>query len=350
MKKTCLFVCPVNLESHYNFNKIHLESLRKTYDLQVFTLRNQNNSFFNNLNTIYFDFNLSFQNLFPEFFLEFIKTIICFFKVKYIFNLSSFDNIIIATYHELPLYLVRFPRETYLINHNNLSGYYNSKNSLKKYIQRNIFKRYNHICLSKNSKDYMLKLTDNKVCYIQHGLPEPFINDIDENCIINNIIDLKNKFIFIPSLRNCDINFFEKLLNSDELSKFLEQNRLELIILSKKIFNIKLHNRNIKFIESWLNKNDYKVLFKNAKLIVLNYSDSFKYRSSGVFFECVSNNKKFITNYVDFLDDYKFYNIGNIIYNDLNSFIRLLKNEIYYSKENKNYNKEYFKVKGYEKL
>lgn len=218
-------------------------------------------------------------------------------NIKKNIDFSKYDYIIFSSYEESSFLFANFKFRCYLINHNNLSGI---NKSIKKYIIKKISKSNRLIVLHENFVD-LLNQKGIESMYVAHGLPKkiksPYSIVLEQNSIGIQKADL---IIFSPSSSSSDNVFFEKLISDLGFIKFIEENNILLILKG----NYVSCSESILILESFLDQKDYDKIFDISDVILINYNENFKNRVSGVFYECIANNKIILTS------KYFFYNLG----------------------------------------
>lgn len=273
-----LFIDPVSLDGHINFNKIHLQSLLKQpIDLDCIFVEGYRKR-------------LGLQGIdeaysIPQNIIKTNKGGLAYrwsiYKalrlIKKNVGLSDYDKIIISCYEEISLALSFFPK-SYIINHNNLC---NLNNSLKKFFYRLVSHRHNHLVLNTTSFNYLKEIGVSNVKQIGHGLVDPY--HFEKRRFDNGYS------IFTPSLGSTDREFVQTLIDDESFRQYLKGNKIQLIVRGNYIIhdsdNITVMNRHLSF-------NQYVDLFMNSDCLLICYPLSFKYRVSGVLLEAIANNKK----------------------------------------------------------
>jgi hypothetical protein len=210
-------------------------------------------------------------------------------KVKF----SFFDVIILASYEPVSLFFANITDPMLIINHNTISGLDNSK--IKEFFTQRISKRNTHVVFDDDMRQRLIQLRITKIEIIPHGYNKPFaIKDYNVHLDLFSEKDIK-KFaksfiVFIPSSGSVDNNFVSQILQNKKFNEFLIDKNILFFIKGKYTINKDL-NKNIILIERRLTDFEYKCLFTISAVILLPYGNNFKYRTSGVLFECFSNNK-----------------------------------------------------------
>jgi len=302
-----LYIDPLCNDGHINFNTIQLSSLfKQSPEIDCIFEKRYNEKLPINTNVIY-ELNISKSNgrwkgISNRF--NLIKNLI---KIKKHINLEHYDAIILSQYDELSILLANFP-SSFLINHTNISDI--SKFKIKRVLFKLISKRHNQLVLDKSSFEYAKKLGLENIYLLKHGIPDRFniqnsTHSLDS--ILKTKIQKNAKLVFAPSSGSCDTQFLIRLTHDIKFQEFLNQSDTFLIL---KNFNVDFKSPNILNIDRPLTMAEYRYLFMKADIIFLPYPKTFQYRSSGVFFEVLANNKKCLVSSAPTFKDY-YYIIGS---------------------------------------
>lgn len=191
----------------------------------------------------------------------------------------KYDAVIFSSYDTTTFWLMPYlmNRHVFLIDHNNIGEIDKSKIKLTmmKLIQRNI----THIVFNDYMKQFMISKGIKRVELIPHG-------------IISDVLHINNEtnIIFCPSSTSSDKNFVKSLMRSDEFSDFLENEQYVFYVKGSYKDILPKSNR-IKIIATYLTDEEYRSLFLRSKIILLPYINTFRYRCSGVMFECFAFRK-----------------------------------------------------------
>lgn len=269
--------------NHQNFNKIHISALlKKGYELTLVGRPKQFIEFASQKNVKIVEMPSALPFLSKE---SHIQDIIALAWIRINFRLSKYDIVIIPTYDIVATFLFRTSKPTILINHNNvdrLSGSYTG--AIKLALTRMMPKNYIHVCLDQETEERMKVLLPTKsVFHVPHGVCTP-----SKNLSKPSFISEGERFVVIPINSNYDKDTLADLLQSKILHNYLiEQN---IVLYIKKQLPYNGFCSNIRLIDSTLEKTQYDYLIENAKAVILPYGRNFKYRCSGIFFECVARN------------------------------------------------------------
>jgi len=307
-----LFIDYRSIKAHQNFNKIHIDVLIRQG--HVLTLLGKKGQYDN----IYDTPQLSKKVIPDVFFKKFplaqiserLREIICLFWIMKKFNLSSFDLIIIPTYDILSFFLFRIKNKTLIINHNNVSQL---DNKVKLWLTKTLPRHYIHIALNTRMREQLIKLLPGmRVYYIPHGILNSEINER-----VPSFINKGVPFLFCPINSNFDFPFLQRIISSEELDKYLKCTGQ--ILYVKKSIGLTTNSSNIIHTSS-ISDLDYNYMLSHAKTVLLPYGREFKYRCSGILFECVNFNVPVLATDIEDMVIYK--DVVNItFFNDVSSLI-----------------------------
>lgn len=216
--------------------------------------------------------------------LIFILTLI---YIKLNISFKDYDGVVISGFDEISLGLFPLCKNMHLICHGNAGDF---TNSIKRYFMKklschNSFIVFNNYMLQP-FHDYGIK----NIHVVSHGCLPPFLT-----CANNKIKDIDTSgydiVVFHPSIRPDDV-FIDKLVSNEYLKKTLIQEHILLILRGNSHNN--MDNGNIKYINRHLTQEQYRQMFLASDIILLAYPENFKYKVSGVSYECVSNDKRIL--------------------------------------------------------
>ncbi len=294
--KTILFVDLNCSFGHNNINKIYIDKLEKAgYNVELAMTK----SYFENLQL--FDKKLYIE--LPEKYFYYnsklmfrINQYLLLILIKNKCKNVSFEFVFFSFFEETSFYFSRFSEKSYLMVHGNAENLFNK---FKYYFLSKISRRtvINFLVFSDDLKRLFNSKNIYNVIVSQHGCPKPLINSVivknqfknflrSINCIHND-----DKFLFIPNANKFGNNFIYKLLLNIQFLDYINLNKINIIIKHQKI---DVNSDRIYFIPNSINNNIYNSILLNSYVILLNYPDSFQYRVSGIFFECIANDKPMI--------------------------------------------------------
>lgn len=291
-----LYIDPFSSTSHANFNRLHIEAIRKnTVDLHFVFKEAYYKEVGVQASDVDYSIPLSCYVQNKGGLINRLYMCLVWWKIRQHVCLKQYDKIIVAAYEEISLFFAFYRTPLYLINHNNLSGL---DNRVKRFFFKAISKRNIHIVLEPNMKEYLNMLGISNVEIVRHGLIAPYtLNIPSEECQFQ-----KKTFLFSPSITSVDEKFINKMINDEMLISFLEKEDIYLVIRSKTLIS---SSRHIKILSNYLTKMEYISYFLQASAILLIYPASFKYRVSGVLLEAISCGKKVIMSDIDIFRQYE---------------------------------------------
>lgn len=327
----------ISPEGHKNFDYVHVNALSELgYGLHLVGRRNQFASIAN-----VGDFQVS---SFPEWTFKTLPLkqlsvrVMEMVRLKWVFShvdVNEYDAIIMLSYDVLSLFPFRFKKKVLLINHNNVSQL--ADNKIKLYLTRRLRNSFIHIALNVLMEKKLGELLHGKkVVYVPHGLVlngstikrPSFLGDSD-------------KFVFCPVNRNHDAVLLQRLLDSKGVTDYLECQGITFYV--KKTVDYTTESHSIRRIMSFLSTEEYYYMIEKSVAVILPYGQTFKYRCSGIFFECIARDANIIATKIPDLEIYKEH--ARVQYfGDENSFIQCLK---IIDKPNKAIDKGYFNPKKY---
>ena len=215
------------------------------------------------------------------------------FHVKF----KDYDAVVLLSYDVLSLFMFRIRKDVFLINHNNVSQINNSK--IKLLLTRTLPNNYKHVALNEMMEKRLKELLPYKtIVYVPHGI---FLQNGDSSK--PDFIDEGKKFLFCPVNRNYDAEFVKKLLGSTIITDYLEKNNLVLYV--KKSIELSRNSNSIRHITTFLTDKEYEYMIEKAQAVILPYSDGFKYRCSGILFECIARNTYVISTRIPDMEIYR---------------------------------------------
>lgn len=262
-----------------NFNKIHIDSFVKIgCSLHLVGREHQ----FDNID----NYPQISKSIIPHFFypehslgalINRIIYVLSLIWVRFKFSFSKFDLIIVPTYDPLSIFVLKSKVNTILITHD---GHY-LDNKIKRFCVRLTPRHYIHVGLSEEMTLHIKNmLGDRKVAFVPHGLcgmPSEFQRPTFlEGC---------NKYVFCPINRLFEQDFVERIFSDIKFETYLKENGLKLVVKKNLLRNV--DSESVIVIENNLSKKEYDYLIKNSVAVILPYFKEYKYRCSGIMFECV---------------------------------------------------------------
>lgn len=284
-----LFIDNGNNYGHINFNTIHLLAL-DSLGIKIDVVFNWNlNSQYdqlkvcNNIKVYYLPKYLC-KNVKSKFFFR-LYAILQLWYIYIFFTRKQYSYIILSAYDAITLFFAGYSSKFLIFDHNNIPQL---ADKVKLFFTKIISLKCTHLVFNNYMKDGLLeKIPNSKVKLISHGCLEPFSTLYD-----SRVEELQNKIIFCPSTVSADSNFINSLAGNDVLCNYLKRNNIQLVVKNSNLIHVK--SDNIVFLNYYLSVEEYHDLFSKSYAILIPYSHEFKFRTSGVLFECFANNKPFI--------------------------------------------------------
>lgn len=325
-------------EGHKNFDQIHIKALLELgHNLHLVGKRNQFVAFENQDEIKITSFPQWVFKTLP--FKPLSERAMGVIRLKWLFGHleeKKYDVIILLSYDVLSLFLFKFKKKLFLINHNNTSQIYESR--IKLFLTKHLPTNYIHIALNETMKEGLETiLPQKKVVYVPHGYAEKSAKEEKPFFIKEG-----ERFIFCPVNNNYDKELLSKVLNSNAVRDYLIKENLVLYV--KKNIEYSGGSEPILRITSYLTTEEYNYMLNNALAVILPYGQLFKYRCSGIFFECMAKETPIVATKIPDMIAYSD-NAKIIFFDDEKSFVEALSNlkEIV----QKVVNKELYQPKNY---
>lgn len=291
-----LYIDPISSSSHANFNRMHIEAIRKiTKDVHFVFKDGYNEEVGVEISDVCYSIPSSYFGKNRGGLINRFYMCLVLWKIRLNVPLKCYDKIIFAAYEEISLFFACYSVPLYLINHNNIGSL---NNKVKRFFFKEISKRNIHIVLEPYMKDYLKSVGIQKVEVVRHGLISPYSmvpSQVDEPL-------WHKKFVFSPSMQSIDAVFIEDMLHNKAFIKYLEKNELFLVLRSK---TLRSPSQNVKILSNYLSEEEYINYFLRATAILLIYPKSFMYRVSGVLLEAISCGKTTIMSDIDVFRQYE---------------------------------------------
>lgn len=204
--------------------------------------------------------------------------------IKRNINVCRYDYVVFSSYDILSLYFLSIKRSNiFIINHNNVDQL---DSKIKLYLTRHLPAQYVHIALNEYMETKLKELLPGKIVrHVPHGFLEP-----SKKTIKPLFVEEGSKFVFCPVNRNFDEELVYELIHSSLLNDFLRENEITIYVKSQLS---KESKGNIQVI-GMLTDEEYNYMLTNAMAVLLPYGEEFRYRCSGILFECVARNTPII--------------------------------------------------------
>ena len=331
-----LLIDYISYKGHQNFNKIHIDALLSLgHDLHLYGKRGQ----FDNIDKS----KVEIYELPDCFFKDYPITPVS-FRLKCIATLNwlkkhiiweHYDIVVILTYDILSLFTFKIKQKTILINHNNVSQLWSS---IKRSLTRRLPQNYIHVALNEEMEARLKELFPLKEVYhVPHGVCPP-----SDEVKKPSFISAGEKFLFCPVNSNYDKQFVKKVFEDNMLCVFLKEHRLSLYV--KATLGVCSDENVIKNVPATIDYGEYNYMLQNAITVLLPYGEDFKYRCSGIFFECVARDTPIITTKLNTMAIYK-NSVNMRMFTDVDSLIEAI--DYYIQNEPVNFNPEVFSPNDY---
>lgn len=320
---------------HVIFDLIHIKSLLDLdYSLDLVGRKDHFSSLSNTPNIKIIDIPECFYKKYPISGLtERIQGILCLWWINKQLDFKKYDKVIFLSYDILSLFIFRTELKVFLINHNNVDQL---DNKIKLFLTKHLPKNFSHIVLNEYMRERVKSLMpETETIYIPHGYLIP------TSCHCRpSFIKTGEKFLFCPVNRNYNATIVSEIVCSTEFNKFLVDNGIILYIKPQMIGE---SNRNIRILQ-YLNDEEYNYMISYAIATLLPYGDSFKYRCSGILFECVARNTPILATDCEAMKIYKD-DINIHYFNNVQTLISSI--QTIQSNKNSNYNINKYQPKEY---
>lgn len=225
-------------------------------------------------------------------------------------DVSIYDSVILSSYDILSLFFFRFKNDIHLLNHNNVDQF---DSKIKLFLTKHLPSYYKHVALN----EYMMeKLKDalpgKSIEYVPHGYLLPPANKKRPVFIHNG-----DRFIFCPVNRNYNSSLMKTVVESDAFNEYLKKNNLKLFVKSQLATESMLSNTQML---GRLDDGEYNYMLSNAIAVLLPYGDEFRYRCSGILFECIARDTPIIATPREALKIYKD-KINIVFFDNINGLI-----------------------------
>lgn len=302
-------------QGHIKFDRIHIKSLQKGNVLDVVGKKGHFKDFENTLDVNIGNIPDSLFTKLP--FKPFTERLLGLLRLLWIcrhYNTKCYDAVIFLSYDILSFFIYRKRGKVFLINHNNVSQL---NNRVKLHLTRQLPQNYLHVALNQHAETEMKRLLSDKIIeFVPHGYEKNSISRIKPDFIKDG-----ERFIFCPVNRNYDKELINRLFKVTQVHDYLVNNGITLYHKIKGIDDVGCEN--IKRLDSFLKAEEYSYMLTRAMAVLLPYGEEFKYRCSGIFFECVAEKVSVIAPPIPDLTIYR--EIANVFFfDDADSFIKCI--------------------------
>lgn len=270
-----LYIDPFSFEGHVNFNKIHIEALRRCGFEPDFVFKEGYGSLLGEGNVVYEYperlYNHDSGN-------KWRRSQYCILRdiMRHV-DMGSYDRILLSAYETFSVLLTGFPA-SYLVNHDNIQS-----NRIKLWGIRALAKKHVHIALLRQSLDLLKGMGCNASYFVNHGLIESYPAEPREGGA--------QITIFSPSAESSDEEFINEMILDDSLNGILEKRNVRISVRSN---NLRSGRKNIEILSRRLSDDEYRKKFMASDYILIAYPESFEYRVSGVLMEALACGKRIL--------------------------------------------------------
>lgn len=242
--------------------------------------------------------------------------------VKNYIKTEKFDIIFLASFDLYTLSI--FGRK--LLKHNTVLLHHDTVDILK-YARYKIFYKFipkyvNHATFESYIKTYlmnMLKVSEDNCFIINHP-----ISPINNAKLTSNSV-----FDFVGISNSNDECLIDDIINYEEKTMFFLNNNIKILLKSK---NRSFDNGYLKVINNFVSEEEYSQYISGSKAIVMPFSKTFQYRTSGTLMDGLSNRKVIIGSNIMITQEYNLkYPVIVKIFTNIEEFSRIC---VHISKQN----------------
>ena len=294
-------------KGHVQFNRIHLNSLTQLGEVYTIFKENYLEFIHSDLIKTYINIPSSkYDRDKGRFWGRFTEIQLLRYLKKNI-NPTEWDFIIISSYDVISMFFARFFPNVIMFDHT-IEG---MDNAIKRFFYKRLSNTHTHIVFNESMAQKLYENGVNKVAVVPHGFIA--MPTMDNSSHIREKLHIDTDYIFLPSPTSVSKEEIQSLISSHEMITCLRQHGLKLVLRGDYISS----SSNVVIIKDFLSENEYRDLFLNSKFLFLPYRSTFKYRVSGVLFECMANNKFCICSNIPALREYeKYFNYPNHFYSN----------------------------------
>lgn len=281
-----LYIDPFSFEGHVNFNKIHIEALRRCGFEPDFVFKEGYGSLLGEGNVVYEYperlYNHGSGNKWRLSQYRILRDI-----MRHV-DMRPYDRILLSAYETFSVLLTGFPA-SYLVNHDNIQS-----NRIKLWGIRALAKKHVHIALLRQSLELLKGMGCKASYFVNHGLIEPYPAEPrgSGDCIT----------VFSPSAESSDEEFINEMILDDSLNELLEKRNVRIAVRSN---NLHSGRKNIDILSRRLSDDDYRKKFMASDYILIAYPESFEYRVSGVLMEALACGKRILVRDIPVMREFR---------------------------------------------
>lgn len=312
-----LYIDPLSLDGHINFNKIHIKALKSLgADVDFCFIEGYGKKLGLDASELIYDIPkfLDDQSNGLKFRLSQYRILR---QLRHSIDFERYDRIIFSCFEQISFSFAGI-RDAFLICHNNISD-----NKLKRFFLKKVGKRNSLLYMLKGAKDWFDNLGVTNKHYVFHGLINPELKSVSMES------DRQNKFrfkIFSPSGSSSDHEFIQHLLESAQFVDFLKKQNIQFVL--KGNYLPKDYPDNIRIINHRIPDSEYVAEFLSSDAILICYGQDFKYRVSGVMMESIAFDKPVLVRDIPSLREFTDIVGENSYFGSIDDFINAIKHKI----------------------
>lgn len=318
MKKV-IFIDPWSPMGHINFNRNYVKALRRS-NCEVVCVFKKNYAKYIGLTSedLALELPLFLYKLDKYGGLGFrFGMLLRLIYIRFKLHFTNYDIVMFSSYEEISFFFSGIHHKCYLICHTNLESFHNI---IKRFFLKAISKKHRFIVFENYIKEFLKREGINNAIRVEHGLPEPYDND---NEYLRNKYPGYTYYLYSPSLASVDHVLLQNLFQNREFVDFLRKNNILFLVRSHVSHPVL---SNICCLTERLSISEYEKYFLSSDIILMPYTLNFNNRVSGIFFECVANNKKCVMRNIEALKTYQDRIAYNAYFENTQSLIEVLNN------------------------
>lgn len=281
-----LYIDPFSFEGHVNFNKIHIEALRRCGFQPDFVFKEGYGRLLGEPNVVYEYparlYNHDSGNKWRVSQYRILRDI-----MRHV-DMDSYDRIFLSAYETFSVLFTGFP-SSFLVNHDNIQN-----NKIKLWGIRALAGKHVHIALLRQSLEFLKEMGCSDSYFVNHGLIEPYPAEPRDGG--------QRISIFSPSAESSDEPFINEMILDDALNGILEEKNVRISIRSN---NLRSGRKNIEVLGRRLSDEEYRRRFMASDYILIAYPESFEYRVSAVLMEALACGKRILVRDIPAMSEFR---------------------------------------------
>lgn len=313
-----LFVEYYQQPGHINFNRIHIDALRKTgADVRLVMNREiaDRLPYPKEMYSLIFPAWMKNKPGHPIYNRMILCVALLYIRMRV--PLASFDKVVLSYWEEITLGLVPLCRGMYLVSHGNAASI---SCRLKAFFIRRLARHNHFVVFNERMASPFREHGIRDVRIVSHGCMPPF--SLPEECRESPYDRSQYAYVVFHPSGKMDERFVRSLGDTAFLD-FLERERI-LFVLRNKPDGFPAHP-NVRFENGFIETGRYNQLLVFADAILIAYPSDFRYQVSGVSFECVSNGKNVLVRYTPEMEYCRDYYDYDPFFRNLDELTDLLK-------------------------